>query len=167
MSEKSQYTYKYTGEVEIPPLDMVDYVLCVSECGYKTSMVHGFMKMKTDSKKLQFGAAKCKKLHVGKLCEDFKCQTLKVDDWEEIEIKNEETGIDEIEDVVEGEEEMEVKLEEKYLGDVISTDGRNIKNIKARVAKGKGIISKIITILEGIPFRSGATTIVLILNVSG
>ena len=47
---------------------------------------------------------------------------------------------------------MEVKMEEKYLGDVISTDGRNIKNIKARVAKGKGIISRIITILEGIPF---------------
>ena len=47
---------------------------------------------------------------------------------------------------------MEVKREEKYLGDVISTDGQNIKNIKARVAKGKGIISRIITILEGIPF---------------
>ena len=65
----------YRGEVEIPPLSMVDDILCVSECGYKTSMLHGFMKMKTDCKKLQFGAAKCKKLHVGKLCED---------DWKEI-----------------------------------------------------------------------------------
>ena len=25
--------------------------------------------------------------------------------------------------------------EEKYLGDVISTDGRNIKDVKARIAK--------------------------------
>ena len=84
--------------------------------------------------------------------DDFKCQTLKVDNWKEVEIKNEETGIDEIEDFVEGEEEMKVKNEEKYLGDVISTDGRNIKNNNARVAKGKGITSKILSILEGIPF---------------
>ena len=47
---------------------------------------------------------------------------------------------------------MEMKAEEKYLGDVISSDGRNIKNVKARVAKGTGIIRRIITILEGIPF---------------
>ena len=43
-------------------------------------------------------------------------------------------------------------MEEKYLGDVISTDGKNIKNVKARVAKGKGIVSRILSILEGIPF---------------
>ena len=30
---------------------------------------------------------------------------------------------------------MEQKIEEKYLGDIITVDGRNIKNIKARVAK--------------------------------
>jgi hypothetical protein len=42
--------------------------------------------------------------------------------------------------------------EEKYLGVIISNDGRNIKNIKARVSKGKGINSKILTMLEGIPF---------------
>ena len=148
----SKCTKMYRGEVEIPPLSMVDDVLCVSECGFKTSMVHGYMKMKTDSKKLQFGAEKCKKLHIGKMKEEFKCQTLKVDNWKEIEIRNEETGISEIEDIVEGEEEMEVKMEEKYLGDVISTDGRNIKNVKARVAKGIGIVSKILSILEGIPF---------------
>ena len=47
---------------------------------------------------------------------------------------------------------METKDSEKYLGDIISTDGKNLKNIKARVAKGTGIISKIITMMEGIPF---------------
>ena len=59
--EKSIYTYFYRGVVEIPPLSMVDDVLTISECGYKTSMIHGYMKMKTDAKKLQFGADKCKK----------------------------------------------------------------------------------------------------------
>ena len=41
---------------------------------------------------------------------------------------------------------------EKYLGGIISVDGRKIKYVKARVAKGKGIIRKIITLLVGIPF---------------
>ena len=45
---------------------------------------------------------------------------------------------------------MEMKKEEKYLGDVLSTDGRNIKNVRARVAKG--IVSRILSMLDGIPF---------------
>ena len=40
----------------------------------------------------------------------------------------------------------------KYLGDVISKDGRNLKNIQARVNKGVGIVKKILTMLDGIPF---------------
>ena len=44
---------------------------------------------------------------------------------------------------------MEEKDDEKYLGYVISKDGRNLKNIQSRVNKGKGIARKI---LEGIPF---------------
>ena len=44
------------------------------------------------------------------------------------------------------------KEEDKYLGDIISKDGRNIKNIQVRVNKGKGIIRKILNILKGIPF---------------
>ena len=55
-------------------------------------------------------------------------------------------------DVLEGEKEMESKNEEKYLGDVISSDGKNIKNIKTRITKGKGIVSRILSIMEGIPF---------------
>ena len=47
---------------------------------------------------------------------------------------------------------MKEKHEEKYLGDIISKDGRNLKNIKARINKGKGIARKIHNILEGVPF---------------
>ena len=115
-------------------------------------MAHAYLTFKTDSKKLQFGSQKCKKLHVGKTCEDFKCQTLKVDNWKEAYIRNEETGIDEIEDICRGKVVMEGKTEEKYLGDVISTDGRNIKNVKARIDKGKGIVSRIFSILDRIHF---------------
>ena len=75
-----KYPYMYRGEVEIPPLSMVDDVLCISECGFQTTMSHAYIKLKTDSKKLQFGAQKCKKLHVGRVCDDFKCQRLEVDE---------------------------------------------------------------------------------------
>ena len=117
--QKSENTYIYRGEVEIPPLSMVDDILTISECGYKTSMVHGYIKLKTDSKKWQFGASKCKKMHVGKYCESFKCQTLKVDNWRELEVTNEETGIETIEDIIDGDKVMESVKSDKYLGDII------------------------------------------------
>ena len=148
--EEQKYTYLYKGEVEIPPLSMVDDVVCISECGYQTAMANAYIQCKTSSKKLQFGPTKCKKIHVGKQHEEHKCQPLYVDSWiENIENNN---GKMELTDVCVGEEIMEEKEEEKYLGDVISKDGRNIKNIQARVNKGKGIVKKILNILEGIPF---------------
>ena len=150
--EECKYNYAYKGEVEIPPLGMVDDLLCISECGHKTAMVNAYINHKTSSKKLKFGAQKCKKLHVGHSQEEYKCQNLMVDNWTEVEIKNEVTGENGLKDIHVGELLMEEKDEEKYLGDVISTDGRNIKNIKARIAKGKGIVSKILTMLDGIPF---------------
>ena len=47
--DEGKYTYMYRGEVEIPPLSMVDDVLCISECGYKTTMVNAYISLKTDS----------------------------------------------------------------------------------------------------------------------
>ena len=142
--EEHKYTYIYKGEVEIPPLSMVDDLLCISECGYKTTMLNTYIKVKTNSKKLQFGESKCKKIHIGKYCEDFKCQDIAVDSWEQFTVFDEETGIDTLEENCVGEKSIEDKSEEKYLGDIISQDGRNLKNIKARVEKGKGIVVKIL-----------------------
>ena len=150
--------------MDIPPLGMVDDLICVSECGYQTSMIHSYIKFKTDSKKLQFGAKKCKKMHVGRYQEDFKCQQLFVDNWEEVEVENTDTGEVKIEDCCVGEEIMEEKDSEKYLGDLISNDGRNIKNIKARVSKGKGIVTRIMTLLEGIPFGKFYFEVAMILR---
>ena len=58
----------------------------------------------------------------------------------------------EIEDKYVGDEIMDDTDDEKYLGDVLSNDGRNIKNIKTRVNKGKGIVTRIMNLLHGIPF---------------
>ena len=149
--EKHKYTYLYKDEVEIPPLTMVDDVIFVAECGYKSAMANSYMQSKTNSKKLQFGGEKCKKIHVGKK-EEFKCGAMFVDKWNEIEKKNEKNGKIEVEDICVGKEEMEDKEEECYLGDIISKDGKNIKNIKRRIIKGKGIVQRISNILKDIPF---------------
>ena len=162
--KESKYTYLYRGEVEIPPLSMVDDLLSISECGYRTQSVNTFLTFKTDSKKLQFGAQKCKKMHIGKSHAEYKCQTMKVDNWKEVEVFNEETGIDEVEDICNDDYEMEEKSNEKYLGDIISVDGRNVKNIKARVAKSTGIISRILSILDGIPFGQYFYEVAIILR---
>ena len=65
---------------------------------------------------------------------------------------NDDSGNIEIKDECIREEVIEEKDEEKYLGDLISKDGRNLKNIKARVNKGTGIVRKILSFLDGIPF---------------
>ena len=147
-----KYTYSYRGEVDIPPLGMIDDLLCVTECGPRSSMMSGFINCKTNSKKLMFEIEKCKKLHVGQTVMDFKCQDLFLDKWTEVAIRGEEAKDIVYQDVFEGEEMIEQKEEEKYLGDVISVDGKNIKNIKMRIKKGKGIVNRILTMIDGIGF---------------
>ena len=73
-------------------------------------------------------------------------------------------GIDKLKDKYCGEEEIEEKPDEKYLEDIISNEGRNLQNIKYRVAKGNGKFCKIMTILEAFPFGSNHFEIGLILR---
>ena len=114
-------------------------------------MINAYINHKASSKKLQFSANKCKKMHVGKIKEEYKCQKLVIDEWiEKAQINKENKNI-EIKDLFKGKKEMEEKSEEKYLGVLISKDGKNIKNIKERVAKGIGIVKRILLILDSIP----------------
>ena len=43
---------------------------------------------------------------------------------------------------------MKEKTEQVYLGDIISADGKHLKNIQARKNKGLGIITQIMQILK-------------------
>jgi len=90
--EEHKYTYLYKGEVKIPPLSMVDDLVCISECGLKTAMVNSYINVKTATKNLQFGTDKCNKMHIGRTRQDFKCQNLFVDGWEVKNVMNVETG---------------------------------------------------------------------------
>ena len=90
-------------------------------------MVNSYIKLKTATKKLQFGTEKCKKMHIGKTNEECKCQNLFIDKWEEKEMESCDSKNFQIVDTYEGEEIMEEKESERYLGDIISKDGRNSK----------------------------------------
>ena len=56
--------------------------------------------------------------------------------------------------------------EELYLGDLISSNGKNTKNIKNRISKGIGIISQIMNILESTSFGPHYFEIAMLLRES-
>ena len=69
-----------------------------------------------------------------------------------------------LEDVQEDEHIVEDVSDEKYLGDIISKDGKNSKNIKARVARAKGSVKQIMEILDNICFGPYQFQVALILR---
>ena len=119
--------------VKVTPLAMVDDLLAVAPCGIESVAVNVFINTQIEMKKLEFhtqdkfGKSKCHKMHVGK--ENMLCPDLKVHGTE-----------------------MGLVKHDTYLGDIISSDGSNSKNVKSRVGKGLGIISEIINILETVSF---------------
>ena len=50
---------------------MIGNFLCVNDRGFKTTMSSAYLVLK-----LQFGSSKCKKMHVGKQFEKYRCQYL-------------------------------------------------------------------------------------------
>ena len=137
--EEHKYLYQYKGTVPIPPMAMVDDLLCISECGPASVQMSSYINYKAASKKLQWGTDKCNKMQVGKAHSNDTCPELAVDGWKEVVVKHIETGEMKIKDIYEGEDVLQIKQSEKYLGDIISDDGKNTQNIQARVNRGRGI----------------------------
>ena len=108
--------------------------------------MNAFINAKSNIKKLQFGSQKCFKIHVGN--NSACCPDLYLDHWELKKVKDFETGESEFVDAEIGEFKVSEATDEKYLGDIISHDGKNSKNIETRIKKGLGIISQIKNILE-------------------
>ena len=142
--------YSYKGEVGIPPLAMVDDLVCISQCGINSVKMNAFLNAKTNLKKLQFGVSKCHKMHVGS--KQIECPRLKVDEWEVKVVENFDTKEKSVLDEQIGDHYMEESDHEKYLGDIISNNGRNEKNIEDRKKKGEGIVNQIMGKLENIVY---------------
>ena len=74
-----------------------------------------------------------------------------VDGWVMKDVTNVETNIEERQDIFEGDMEISHMGAEKYLGQIISSDGKNTKNIEKARNKGIGIQNKIVQMLETMP----------------
>ena len=124
-----EHLFVYKKMVRVLPLSMVDDLLTVSGCGTASLGLNTFVNAQIETKKLRFhvpdanGKSKCHFMHIGKSTNP--CPELQVHGTI-----------------------MEKVSEDTYLGDIISEDGKNTKNIKSRISKGVGIISQIMNMLE-------------------
>ena len=98
-------------------------------------LLNTYLTTQCELKKLRFhipdenGKTKCHQLHIGK--SSIVCPDLKIHGHN-----------------------MEKVLNDKYLGDILSSDGSNTANLKERIGKGLGCISDIMSILDTISFGS-------------
>jgi hypothetical protein len=145
---------------------MVDDLFTISTCGYKTALMNQFINTKTGMKKLQFGPAKCVKLHVGKTHDENLCKDLFVDGWKVDVSTYAITGKCVQTENFLGPEQMGEKYEQMYLGDIISADGSHNKNVQARRNKGLGIINNIMQILQSMFFGKFYFEVALVLRSS-
>ena len=123
--ERNEYLYNYKN-VKIPPLAMMDDLATISKCGTESIESNAFINAKIEEKTLKLNQQKCHQLHISRQTNDqSKCQQIRVHD--KIMLK---------------------APKEKYLGDVISSDGRNIENMKGKVAAGTAAIATIMNILK-------------------
>ena len=104
---------------------MIDDVLCISECGSQSVQVNSYINSKFELKNLRLNHDKCHQIHVGE--QNLKCPPLKAHQNEVLKVS-----------------------QDKYLGDIISSDGKNNTNIDAKAAVGMGAISNIMNIMREI-----------------
>ena len=164
--EEKKHLFFYKDTVPIGPLGMVDDLLTISECGYKTTLMNQFINFKTGSKRLQFGTEKCIKMHIGKSKCDILCKDLHVGGWKTEIVEDPVTGKCSKSECFNGFEKMKVKEEQTYLGDLISVDGTHTKNVQLRSNKGLGIINQIVQILDSTFFGKYHYEVAMVLRES-
>ena len=107
--EKGEHLYTYKGQVKVMPLAMVDDLLGIAECGDKSLDLNTTINSRIEMKKLKFhtpdhnGKSKCHTMHIGKCLHE--CPSLKVHGFQ-----------------------MEKVSSDTYLGDIVSSDGKNRLN---------------------------------------
>ena len=137
-----EHLYMYKKRVEILPLGFVDDLNGVAKCGQDSINLNLFLNSQVELKKLSFhSSGKCVRMHVGRT--KHECPTLKVHN-----------------------KPMDNVNEITYLGDCITSDGKNTRNVQIRTQKGLGIICHIMKILRTVSFGSHSFDIALLLRES-
>ena len=127
--KRGENIYLYKNQVEVLPLAMVDDLVGIAKCGHNSLDLNTFINTQIELKKLQFhtpdekGKSKCNVMHVGK--DTGICPKLEVHGTK-----------------------MQKITQDTYLGDIVSSDGKNDANIASRVSKGLGIVTQITNMLE-------------------
>ena len=123
--DNNTHMYLYKGKVGIPTLAMVDDIAKISVCGTTSVVDNAYINARIEQSKQLFNGSKCHAIHSGR--QEQACSILKAHDTD-----------------------MNFVKEEKYVGDIITADGKHTKNIITRRSKGIGIISEIMSILDGL-----------------
>ena len=146
-NNKGEDIFWYKKMVPLIPLSFVDDLLTMSKCGTESLEMNTYITAQIETKKLRFhtpdinGKSKCHFLHIGKTsktCPEHQVHGTK----------------------------MQKVSEETYLGDIISEDGKNTKNLKQKISKGLGIISQIMNILENVTLGEHFFTTAVLLRES-
>ena len=123
----------------------MDDVITVSESGFKTARLNSFMNAQFAMKKLRLGPQKCFSMHIGKKHKDYINIQLYFDGWVVKSVNIYESGDVNWKDILNDDmNEMSHIDKEKYLGQVISSDSKNVNNIEQLRNKGICIQNKII-----------------------
>ena len=138
----------YRETIPIAPLTMCDDLFVISECGFKTELMASYLNCQSRFNFLQFGLAKCFKMHVGKYKEKFKCKPIFLDSWKSEEVEEKKSGKIIFQEKYIGKTQIKEVSQEKYLGNVINADGTNLSDITLKCNRGFGTIRKIQTNLE-------------------
>ena len=137
----AEHLFHYKDMVPIPPLTMVDDTIGISSCGLDSALSTAHLNSQTNIKKLQFGEGKCHKLHVGKNTNI--CTKASIDTWSVEKSSEEISTVLELVDKEGERHALETVKSDKYLGDVISQDGKNTLNIQERKRRGLVAVSQI------------------------
>ena len=106
--------YKYKQCVSIPPLSLIDDIIAVAECSTDSVKVNATIQAKIQGKQLQLGHKKCFQMHIGKSSEC--CPSLNVHD-----------------------KVMHTANHERYLGDILTSVCKKIKQYPGQTQQGYGI----------------------------
>ena len=91
---------------------MVNDLAKISTCGTESVKDNAYINAKIEHNKLLFNGTKCHQMHVGK--QSRACPCLRAHS-----------------------NEMDIVSQEKYVGDIVSSDGKHTKNITLRRSKGR------------------------------
>ena len=90
-------------------------------------------------------------MHIGKGIPDYKKPDLYLHNWEMQEVQDVVTGNIQIEETYEESQKTKESHNEKYLGQILSSDGSNTQNISNLANKGRGMVNTITNILNNMP----------------